>query len=79
MLCAICKAECANRVENPVIVSGGWMRTKPLIPEMCFTTTTEDDTECEEQHATPHLEEDGTSLLISCSQCSVQVHTSKNT
>uniref|UniRef100_A0AAX7UKG9 [histone H3]-trimethyl-L-lysine(9) demethylase n=1 Tax=Astatotilapia calliptera TaxID=8154 RepID=A0AAX7UKG9_ASTCA len=52
------------------------MRTKPLIPEMCFTTTTEDDAECEEQPVTPRLEEDGTSLLISCSQCSVRVHAS---
>uniref|UniRef100_A0A6Q2XMQ9 [histone H3]-trimethyl-L-lysine(9) demethylase n=1 Tax=Esox lucius TaxID=8010 RepID=A0A6Q2XMQ9_ESOLU len=39
------------------------LRTKPLIPEMCFTTTSEP-------------EEDGTSLLISCSNCSVRVHTS---
>lgn len=53
------------------------MRTKPLILEMCFTTTTEEDSECEEQPVTPHLEEDGTSLLISCSQCSVRVHTSQ--
>uniref|UniRef100_A0A673CNC3 [histone H3]-trimethyl-L-lysine(9) demethylase n=1 Tax=Sphaeramia orbicularis TaxID=375764 RepID=A0A673CNC3_9TELE len=56
--------------------ASGRMRTKPLIPEMCFTTTTEEDSECEEQPATPHLEDDGTSLLISCSQCSVRVHTS---
>uniref|UniRef100_A0A673CQI0 [histone H3]-trimethyl-L-lysine(9) demethylase n=1 Tax=Sphaeramia orbicularis TaxID=375764 RepID=A0A673CQI0_9TELE len=56
--------------------NSGRMRTKPLIPEMCFTTTTEEDSECEEQPATPHLEDDGTSLLISCSQCSVRVHTS---
>ena len=53
------------------------MRTKPLIPEMCFTTTTEEDSECEEQLVTPHLEEDGSSLLISCSQCSIRVHTSQ--
>lgn len=61
------------------MVAGGRMRTKPLIPEMCFTTTTEEDSECEEQPVTPHLEEDGTSLLISCSQCSVRVHTSQYT
>uniref|UniRef100_A0AAQ5YXU6 [histone H3]-trimethyl-L-lysine(9) demethylase n=1 Tax=Amphiprion ocellaris TaxID=80972 RepID=A0AAQ5YXU6_AMPOC len=67
--------ECANNVDTPVMVAGGRMRTKPLIPEMCFTTTTEEDSECEEQPTTPHLEEDGTSLLISCSQCSVRVHT----
>ncbi|KAG8003233.1 Lysine-specific demethylase 4C [Nibea albiflora] len=81
--CSICmlfqtyqQTECGNSVDGPVVVAGGWMRTKPLILEMCFTTTTEEDSECEEQPVTPHLEEDGTSLLISCSQCSVRVHTS---
>uniref|UniRef100_A0AAQ5YJH7 [histone H3]-trimethyl-L-lysine(9) demethylase n=1 Tax=Amphiprion ocellaris TaxID=80972 RepID=A0AAQ5YJH7_AMPOC len=84
--CSICllfhtyqQTECANNVDTPVMVAGGRMRTKPLIPEMCFTTTTEEDSECEEQPTTPHLEEDGTSLLISCSQCSVRVHTSMYT
>uniref|UniRef100_A0A8C2J1U0 [histone H3]-trimethyl-L-lysine(9) demethylase n=1 Tax=Cyprinus carpio TaxID=7962 RepID=A0A8C2J1U0_CYPCA len=48
--------------------------TKPLIPERCFTTTTEDSADV--QPSTPHLEEDGTSLLVSCSLCSVRVHTS---
>uniref|UniRef100_A0A7N6AK14 [histone H3]-trimethyl-L-lysine(9) demethylase n=1 Tax=Anabas testudineus TaxID=64144 RepID=A0A7N6AK14_ANATE len=66
-------------VDSPVMVAGGRMRTKPLIPEMCFTTTTEEDSEREEKPSTPHLEEDGTSLLISCSQCSVRVHTSQYT
>lgn len=81
--CSICmlfytyqQTECANSVDSPVIVADGRMRTKPLIPEMCFTTTTEEDSECKQQPVTPHLEEDGTSLLISCSQCSVRVHTS---
>lgn len=81
--CSICtlfhtyqQTECATSVDGPVMVAGGRMRTKPLIPEMCFTTTTEEDSECEEQPVTPHLEEDGTSLLISCSQCSIRVHTS---
>ncbi|KAM7410686.1 hypothetical protein PAMA_001903 [Pampus argenteus] len=81
--CSICmlfhtyqQTECANSAVSPVMAAGGRMRTKPLIPEMCFTTTTEEDSECEEPLITPHLEEDGTSLLISCSQCSVRVHTS---
>uniref|UniRef100_A0A8C4GXL6 [histone H3]-trimethyl-L-lysine(9) demethylase n=1 Tax=Dicentrarchus labrax TaxID=13489 RepID=A0A8C4GXL6_DICLA len=69
-------AHSQHHVDGPVMVAVGRMRTKPLIPEMCFTTTTEEDSECEEQPVTPHLEEDGTSLLISCSQCSVRVHTS---
>ncbi|KAF3691368.1 Lysine-specific demethylase 4B [Channa argus] len=81
--CSVCtlfhmyqQTECANSVDDPVMVAGGRMRTKPLIPETCFTTTTEEDSEREEQSVTPHLEEDGTSLLISCSHCSVRVHTS---
>lgn len=75
--CGCCQTESAKSIDGPVLVAGGRMRTKPLIPEMCFTTTTEEDSECEEQPVTPHLEEDGTSLLISCSQCSVRVHTSQ--
>ncbi|XP_041647149.1 lysine-specific demethylase 4A-like isoform X2 [Cheilinus undulatus] len=81
--CSICmlfytyqQTECANSQDSPVKVAGGRIWTKPLIPEFCFTTTTEEDSEREEQPVTPHLEEDGTSLLISCSQCSVRVHTS---
>uniref|UniRef100_A0A7N6AFQ6 [histone H3]-trimethyl-L-lysine(9) demethylase n=1 Tax=Anabas testudineus TaxID=64144 RepID=A0A7N6AFQ6_ANATE len=82
--CSICmlfhtyqQVKCTSlHVDSPVMVAGGRMRTKPLIPEMCFTTTTEEDSEREEKPSTPHLEEDGTSLLISCSQCSVRVHTS---
>uniref|UniRef100_A0A8C6MFS4 [histone H3]-trimethyl-L-lysine(9) demethylase n=1 Tax=Nothobranchius furzeri TaxID=105023 RepID=A0A8C6MFS4_NOTFU len=65
-----------NSVGSPVVLAGGWMRTKPLIPESCFTTTTEEDAECEEQPIKPYLEDDGSSLLISCSQCSVWVHIS---
>uniref|UniRef100_A0A8C7GNE8 [histone H3]-trimethyl-L-lysine(9) demethylase n=1 Tax=Oncorhynchus kisutch TaxID=8019 RepID=A0A8C7GNE8_ONCKI len=59
------------------------LRTKPLIAEMCFTTTTEPEEGAEEQAlgalapTTPHLEPDGTSLLISCSHCSVRIHTSQ--
>nr|XP_055058576.1 lysine-specific demethylase 4A-like isoform X1 [Misgurnus anguillicaudatus] len=49
---------------------GGTQRTKPLIPEMCFTSSSEGHL------STPHLEQDGTSRLISCSVCSVRVHTS---
>uniref|UniRef100_A0A673JAH5 [histone H3]-trimethyl-L-lysine(9) demethylase n=1 Tax=Sinocyclocheilus rhinocerous TaxID=307959 RepID=A0A673JAH5_9TELE len=65
---------CAVCICPAVVLPGGQMRTKPLIPERCFTTTTEDSADV--QPSTPHLEEDGTSLLISCSLCSVRVHTS---
>ncbi|KAM7012964.1 lysine-specific demethylase 4A isoform 2-T2 [Tautogolabrus adspersus] len=81
--CCICalfytyqQTECSNSLGSPVKVADGRIWTKPLIPETCFITTTEEDSECEEQPVTPHLEEDGTSLLISCSQCNVRVHTS---
>ncbi|XP_005165745.1 lysine-specific demethylase 4A isoform X2 [Danio rerio] len=60
--------------EPAVVLRGGQMRTKPLIPERCFTITTEESADV--QPSTAHLEEDGTSLLISCSLCSVRVHTS---
>uniref|UniRef100_A0A671P507 [histone H3]-trimethyl-L-lysine(9) demethylase n=1 Tax=Sinocyclocheilus anshuiensis TaxID=1608454 RepID=A0A671P507_9TELE len=78
--CAVCALFQAHQrsegaeSEPAVVLPGGQMRTKPLIPERCFTTTTEDSADV--QPSTPHLEEDGTSLLISCSLCSVRVHTS---
>ncbi|KAM4738544.1 lysine-specific demethylase 4A isoform 2-T2 [Anableps anableps] len=81
--CSICmlfqthqQTECASSVDSPVAGATGWMRTKPLIPEMCFTITTEEDAESEKRPVAPYLDEDGTSLLISCSLCSVWVHTS---
>ncbi|XP_066508373.1 lysine-specific demethylase 4A-like isoform X1 [Hoplias malabaricus] len=46
------------------------LKSKPLIPEMCFTGSSEG------QLSTPHLDPDGTSRLVSCSVCSVRVHTS---
>ncbi|XP_067314983.1 lysine-specific demethylase 4A isoform X2 [Pseudorasbora parva] len=78
--CAVCMLFQAHQrseggeSEPAVMLPRGQIRTKPLIPERCFTTTTEDSTDI--QPSTPHLEEDGTSLLISCSLCSVRVHTS---
>uniref|UniRef100_A0A674D686 [histone H3]-trimethyl-L-lysine(9) demethylase n=1 Tax=Salmo trutta TaxID=8032 RepID=A0A674D686_SALTR len=61
---------------------GGRQRSKPLIPEMCFSTTNDKTNNSsdsgEGQLSTPHLEEDGTSLLVSCSQCCVRVHASQS-
>uniref|UniRef100_A0A8C1JVA9 [histone H3]-trimethyl-L-lysine(9) demethylase n=1 Tax=Cyprinus carpio TaxID=7962 RepID=A0A8C1JVA9_CYPCA len=79
--CAVCALFQAHQQseggesEPAVVLPRGQMRTKPLIPERCFTTTTEDSADV--QPSTPHLEEDGTSLLVSCSLCSVRVHTSE--
>ncbi|XP_037654447.1 lysine-specific demethylase 4C isoform X2 [Choloepus didactylus] len=48
-------------------------KTKPLIPEMCFIYSEEN---IEYSPPNAFLEEDGTSLLISCAKCCVQVHAS---
>ncbi|NXX82955.1 KDM4C demethylase, partial [Urocolius indicus] len=48
-------------------------KTKPLIPEMCFIYS-EENTEHYPSNA--FIEEDGTSLLISCTKCCVRVHAS---
>lgn len=57
---------------DDVITSGG--KTKPLIPEMCFIYSEEN---IEYSPPNAFLEEDGTSLLISCAKCCVRVHASK--
>ncbi|KAM9083093.1 lysine-specific demethylase 4C isoform 2-T2 [Megaptera novaeangliae] len=56
---------------DEVVTSGG--KTKPLIPEMCFIYS-EENVEYSPPNA--FLEEDGTSLLISCAKCRVRVHAS---
>uniref|UniRef100_G1SRS8 [histone H3]-trimethyl-L-lysine(9) demethylase n=1 Tax=Oryctolagus cuniculus TaxID=9986 RepID=G1SRS8_RABIT len=56
---------------DDVITSGG--KTKPLIPEMCFIYSEEN---IEYSPPNAFLEEDGTSLLISCAKCCVRVHAS---
>ncbi|XP_042307479.1 lysine-specific demethylase 4C isoform X3 [Sceloporus undulatus] len=48
-------------------------KTKPLIPEICFIYS-EDNTE--NYPSNGFIEEDGTSLLIACAKCCVQVHAS---
>lgn len=73
-----CQSKSRSGGESPIVADGGRMRTKPLIPELCFATTTEEDSESKKPPATPYLEEDGTSLLISCSNCSIRVHTSQS-
>nr|XP_054514643.1 lysine-specific demethylase 4C isoform X5 [Pan troglodytes] len=56
---------------DEVITSEG--KTKPLIPEMCFIYSEEN---IEYSPPNAFLEEDGTSLLISCAKCCVRVHAS---
>ncbi|XP_078252053.1 lysine-specific demethylase 4C-like isoform X2 [Rhinoraja longicauda] len=48
-------------------------KTKPLIPEMCFAYSEESNELCP---TNSFINEDGTSLLISCAKCSLQVHAS---
>lgn len=56
---------------------GGQQWSKPLIPEMCFNTQSSKITDSGEgQLSNPNVAEDGTSRLVSCTQCCVRVHTS---
>ncbi|XP_044526905.1 lysine-specific demethylase 4B [Gracilinanus agilis] len=48
-------------------------KTKPLIPEMCFTSSGEN---IEPLPANSYIGDDGTSLLIACAKCYLQVHAS---
>ncbi|KAJ8406365.1 hypothetical protein AAFF_G00305960 [Aldrovandia affinis] len=77
--CAVCtlfhtyqKSEYSCGSHRPSELPGGRLKTTPLIPEMCFTTTNNSEV----HFSSPFLEEDGSSLLITCSHCSVRVHTS---
>ncbi|XP_078411804.1 lysine-specific demethylase 4B isoform X2 [Cetorhinus maximus] len=48
-------------------------KTKPIIPEMCFTSGGENT---EPLPTNSYIGDDGTSLLISCAKCCLQVHAS---
>ncbi|XP_053805813.1 lysine-specific demethylase 4A isoform X2 [Vidua chalybeata] len=80
--CAVCmlfqayQAECEGSSQNSGVTpaaADGKIRTKPLIPEMCFTAT---GCSTDLNLSTPYLEEDGTSILITCKNCHVCVHAS---
>ncbi|KAM6962530.1 lysine-specific demethylase 4B [Aplochiton taeniatus] len=47
--------------------------THPLVPEMCFSTGAENT---EPLPSNSHIDDDGASMLLSCSSCLVQVHAS---
>ncbi|KAM6922077.1 lysine-specific demethylase 4B [Xenentodon cancila] len=77
--CAVCSLFCPYiRKENttespPTRLPRHGSSTRPLVPEMCFSVgagnTEPLPTNC-------HIGEDGTSLLIRCSSCNMQVHAS---
>uniref|UniRef100_A0A4W3GT10 [histone H3]-trimethyl-L-lysine(9) demethylase n=1 Tax=Callorhinchus milii TaxID=7868 RepID=A0A4W3GT10_CALMI len=48
-------------------------KTKPLVPEMCFTSGGDNS---DLSLATSYIEEDGTSALVTCAKCCVCVHAS---
>lgn len=50
-------------------------KTRPLIPEMCFTSGGENT---EPLPANSYIGDDGTSLLIACAKCCLQVHASES-
>ncbi|ETE65174.1 Lysine-specific demethylase 4A [Ophiophagus hannah] len=70
----LAKADCGSQSLQAVPnATNEKMKTKPLIPEMCFTTT---GCSTDVSLSTPYLEEDGTSVLITCKHCQVRVHAS---
>uniref|UniRef100_A0A8C6WKK6 Lysine-specific demethylase 4B n=1 Tax=Neogobius melanostomus TaxID=47308 RepID=A0A8C6WKK6_9GOBI len=75
--CAICSLFCPykhtkdlTKAQLKALPRHG-SRTRPLVPEMCFS-----DGNTEPQPTNSYIGEDGTSLLISCSTCLLQVHAS---
>ncbi|KAM8939760.1 lysine-specific demethylase 4B [Pelodytes ibericus] len=77
--CAVCSLFFPYRkVETPIPdnftpVSKRGQRTKPLIPEMCFTSSKGN---MDPLPVSTYIGEDGTSPLLSCAKCCVQVHAS---
>uniref|UniRef100_A0A8C3V252 [histone H3]-trimethyl-L-lysine(9) demethylase n=1 Tax=Catharus ustulatus TaxID=91951 RepID=A0A8C3V252_CATUS len=62
----------AHRARQLEKTSG--IKSKPLIPEMCFTSSGENT---EPLPSNSYIGEDGTSPLISCAKCCLQVHASE--
>ncbi|XP_060934463.1 lysine-specific demethylase 4B isoform X1 [Limanda limanda] len=79
--CAVCSLFCPYNsphkdvsIEPPVtpLPRPGSM-TRPLVPEMCFSVGSGNTEPPPTNH---HIGEDGTSLLLCCSSCKMQVHAS---
>uniref|UniRef100_A0A8C9WI36 [histone H3]-trimethyl-L-lysine(9) demethylase n=1 Tax=Scleropages formosus TaxID=113540 RepID=A0A8C9WI36_SCLFO len=71
--CAICMLFSPYKQVSSTVLQPG-SRTRPLVPEMCFSSGADN---MEPLPSNSHVAEDGTSVLLSCSTCSLQVHASK--
>uniref|UniRef100_A0AAR2KRS7 [histone H3]-trimethyl-L-lysine(9) demethylase n=1 Tax=Pygocentrus nattereri TaxID=42514 RepID=A0AAR2KRS7_PYGNA len=73
--CAVCMLFCPYSQEPPTgTVSLCGTRTRPLVPEMCFSAGAENT---EPLPSSARIGEDGTSILLACTSCNLQVHASK--
>ncbi|XP_065100471.1 lysine-specific demethylase 4B isoform X2 [Paramisgurnus dabryanus] len=80
--CAVCVLFCpytqplkdpAHLLDTPGPASKVGSRSRPLLPEMCFSVGAENT---EPLPSNSYNGEDGTSVLLSCASCSLQVHAS---
>uniref|UniRef100_A0A8B9LL24 Lysine-specific demethylase 4B n=1 Tax=Astyanax mexicanus TaxID=7994 RepID=A0A8B9LL24_ASTMX len=73
--CAVCMLFCPySQVEPPAVAKSlCGTRTRPLVPEMCFSAGAENT---EPLPSSARIGEDGTSVLLACTSCNLQVHAS---
>uniref|UniRef100_A0A671UDR3 Lysine-specific demethylase 4B n=1 Tax=Sparus aurata TaxID=8175 RepID=A0A671UDR3_SPAAU len=75
--CAICSLFCPYAKVQPQTTAHTSLfhptRTRPLVPEMCFSVGARNT---EPPPTNYHIAEDGTSVLLCCSSCHMQVHSS---
>ncbi|XP_057697446.1 lysine-specific demethylase 4B [Corythoichthys intestinalis] len=81
--CAVCSLFCpySKPITEPVKLNDGQQpftphhgsRTRPIVPEMCFSVGTGST---EPLPTSNYIGEDGTSILLRCSSCNMQVHAS---